>query len=197
MVYKRMMTHDDFRQQLPDYALSLLSPQQLGLIEDHIAHCDGCRKALLKERKVGRLVYSTIHNATQPDSGRLRSLMPVPRASLPACSPWNRRGWQKQLAPVILILMLAFGVFLTQRTLPAGGSFPGFVGTAYAATATSTNTPTATAVQSLPVGQTVPELETLSSVPNQPAPSKAPDHPVTTPEPLPPSVASVRQLLVQ
>ncbi len=46
-----MMTHDDYRKQLPDYALNLLSPEQLGVIEHHIAtlHLLQARLAARKE----------------------------------------------------------------------------------------------------------------------------------------------------
>jgi anti-sigma factor RsiW len=197
LVYKRMMTHDDFCKQLPDYTLNLLPPRQLGVIEHHISHCTSCRQAMLHERKIGQLVHSTINAAAQPDSTRLRTLMPKPPQK--RRSRWNQHRWQKQLAPVMLILVLALGVFLTQRVMPSG-SLPAFVTTAHAATATSTNTPTATAVQAFSAKQAgsgpvniVPE----SNKQSVPMPVSSPLRPVTTPDPLPTPVASVMQLLVQ
>ena len=192
-----MMTHEELRQQLPDYALNLLPPGQLNLVERHIAGCSSCRQAVGREREVGYLVQNTINGLTQLDSGRLRALMPDPPQKRRA--PWNHHGWQRQFAPVMLILTLLFGALLTQRSGPSGG-LPGFVTTAHAATATSTNTPTATAVQALTEKQAAQELVEMEPEINQdskPMPSNVLQHPANTPEPLPTPLASVRQLLVQ
>lgn len=187
-----MMTHDEYRQQLPDYVLNLLSPQQLGSLEHHIAQCASCRQALQREKSISRLVQSTLHVVSKPDPKRLREFMLV----LPQkrSARWNRQGWQKQLAPVMLVLFLAAGILLTQITMPSG-TLPAFVTTAHAATATSTNTPTATAAQTLSAEHAVPQPGSSIPVPHQqtmPILSNSPQTPVTTPEPLPtPAAAAI------
>lgn len=191
------MTHNDYRQQLPDYALNLLSPEQLGLIEHHIAQCGSCRQLLLREKRIGQLVRSTINVVSQPDSARLSDLMP----ELPQKRKvhWNQIGWQKRFAPAMLIIFLVLAVFLTQKTMPSG-SLPAFVSTAHAATATSTNTPTATAVQALSekqIGTGPANTQIEFSKPSIPVPLNSPQRPAATPDPLPTPVASVMQLLVQ
>lgn len=138
------MTHDDIRQQLTDYALGLLPHHKLDMVEKHLTSCSACRDAVQVERHIGQMVHSTLQIAAQPQAHRLQSLMPQPPQ--PRRLPWQRAGWQKQLAPLLVIFTLLIGAFASQRLLPSGSNLPGFVVTAYAATATSTNTPTATAI---------------------------------------------------
>ncbi len=40
----------DFERHIPDYASEKLSPRLALLVEDHVRHCVGCRRALLRER---------------------------------------------------------------------------------------------------------------------------------------------------
>jgi hypothetical protein len=153
---------------------------------------------MARERKIGQLVRSTVDVATKPDTAHMRRLMPA--------IPQQRRsglilhGWQKQLAPVVLILLLTLGGFMLNRMLPAG-SVPFLVATAHAATATSTHTPTATIAQSLPENQQANHMSNvkLSGVLNTavPIPSPGSDRPAETPDPLPTPVAAVRQVAAQ
>ncbi|MDX1413533.1 MAG: zf-HC2 domain-containing protein [Candidatus Promineifilaceae bacterium] len=192
------MKHDEFRQKLPDYALDLLSPQQLVAVEHHLAQCTSCQQALQHERKIAHLIRSSVSIASRPDVARLRELMPAPPKKKSVY--WKRSGWQKQLAPVMLVLFLSIGVFLTQISKPSG-SLPAFVSTAYAATATSTNTPTATtSVQSVSLEESTMDTGRViieSSKQIAPKPSSFPQTPVTTPEPQPTPVAAAAQLSVQ
>ncbi len=192
------MKHDDILHQIPDYVLGLLSPRQLSVVERHVAHCTVCQQSMARERKLGQLVRSTVAIATKPDSAQVQRLMPA--------IPQRRRsglilhGWQKQFAPVMLILLLILGGFMVNKMLPAG-SAPSLVATAHAATATSTYTPTATIAQSLPENQQPDRLfnVTQSGVINTvaPIPSLDPDRPVETPDPLPTPAASIRQAAAQ
>lgn len=184
------MTHDEILHQIPDYVLGLLSPNQLRAVELHVAHCPACHQMLVRERKVGQLVRSTVNVATKPDATHLQTLMPaIPRQR---AAGLGVRGWQKQLAPALLIILLLFGGFMLNQMLPAG-SVPSFVATAHASTATSTHTPTATVAQSLPENHLSGSRhsETLNSA--VPIPSPGSDYPLETPDPLPTPVAAIRQ----
>ena len=189
-----MMTHDDILRQIPDYVLGLLSAAQLNAVENHVAHCTACRQVVIRERKLGRLVRSTVEVAAEPDKARLRNLMPaIPRQRR---SGLILPGWQKQLAPAVLILLLLLGGFMLNRMLPAG-SVPSFVATAHAATATSTYTPTATLAQSISASDRLDHFSAVkqSAAVNalMPVPSADADRPLETPDPLPTPVAAVRQ----
>jgi len=185
------MTHDDILRQIPDYVLGLLSPRQLSAVEHHVAHCTACQQMLVRERKLGQLVRSTVDVATKPDAAHLRTLMPAIPQRRPSGLIFH--GWQKQLAPALLIFLLLFGGFMLNRMLPAG-SVPSLVATAHAATATSTHTPTATVVQSLPEKIQTNHItnDTHSGALNAavPIPSPGLGHPLVTPDPLPTPVAA-------
>jgi hypothetical protein len=133
--------------------------------------------------------------ATKPDTAHVRRLMPA--------IPQQRRaglilhGWQKQFAPVVLILLLMFGGFMLNRMLPAG-SAPSLVATAHAATATSTYTPTATVAESLLENQQTNYKSNVkpSGLLNTAVPIPLPvlDHPIETPDPPPTPVAAARRV---
>ena len=192
------MTHDEILHQIPDYVLGLLSPKQLGAIEQHVAYCTACRHALLRERRFGRLVRSTVDAATTPNNTRVRNLMPA--------IPQKRRlvpvlnGWQKQLVPVMLLLIMVAAGFTLNNLLPAG-SVPSLVATAYAATATSTDAPTATRIQSVPQTEAVDRLpestysDSMDTAVLVTAFSAA--SPVETPDPLPTPAAAVTLIAAQ
>jgi anti-sigma factor RsiW len=187
------MTHEDISRRIPDYVLGLLSARQLGEVEHHVAHCPDCRRLVRREKRVGQLVRLTINAATRPDATRLQRLMPaIPHRRQSVV--WHSQGWPKQLAPVLLLLLLAFGGFILQRTLPEG-SVPAFVVTAHAATATTTNTPTATLAQSSPpksAGHEPFDVQVNTAVgPAMPLPSPDSEQPLATPGPLPTPVAAI------
>lgn len=176
------MTHDEIHQQLTDYALGLLPRGKLDLVEAHLGQCSACRSALQVEKEIGQIVQGTLQIAGQSDARRLRALMPQPPQH--GRLPWQRAGWQKQLAPLFIIFTLLLGAFASQQLLPSGANLPGFVVTAYASTATSTITPTATAVAEVDdtppsgVSETGPILApALASQPpsNTPYPHPTPD----------------------
>jgi hypothetical protein len=159
-----------------------------------VSHCAACRQAMTRERKLVQLVRSTVNVATKPDAAQLRSLMPA--------VPQQRRsgsilsGWQKQLAPALLIFLLSLGGFMLNSMLPAR-SMPSFVATAHAATATSTNTPTATIVQSMPANNSLDHFsevtESTASSVAVPVPFPGSGRPLETPDPLPTPIAAVGQ----
>ena len=193
-----MMTHEDVLQSIPDYVLGLLSAKQLGVIESHVNHCVDCQRALLREKKVNHLVRTTIDTATRPDATCIKRLMPaIPHRRSTA---WNRRGWQRQLAPVLILLLLVLGGVTLQRTLP-DGSMPAFVVTAHAATATSTNTPTATVSQASPTANAHYELYdfeghvTADQILSAPNPHVASTW--ATPDPLPTPVTALVGIAAQ
>lgn len=192
------MTHEEILHQIPDYVLGLSSPKQSGAIEQHISHCATCYHAVLQERSFGRLVRSTVDAATTPNYGRIRSLMPpVPqkRRAVPVIA-----GWQKKVAPALLLMLLVIAGLTLNTMLPAG-TVPSLVATAHAATATSTYAPTATMAQSLPENEELdysPDMtysNTIDTALLVPAPSA--DRPVETPDPLPTPVAAIRQVTAQ
>ena len=189
-----MMTHDDILRQIPDYVLGLLTPSQLSVVEQHVAHCTTCQQMLGRERKLSQLVRSTVNVATKPDTTHLRTLMPaIPKQR---SAGLGLSGWQRQLAPAILIILLLLGGFMLNQMLPAG-SVPNFVATAYAATATSTHTPTATVAQSLPEKLQINHISNSRDSKAQnaavPIPSPSFGHPLVTPDPLPTPAAAIMQ----
>jgi anti-sigma factor RsiW len=192
------MTHDDILRQIPEYVLGLLSPRQLSAVEHHAAHCTVCQQSIARERKLGQLVRSTVDVATKPDTAHMRRLMPaIPQQRRPDLI---LHGWQKQLAPVILILLLILGSFMLNRMLPAG-SGPSLVATAHAATATSTYTPTATMAQSLPENQRLNHMSKVkhSGVLDTTVPISSPGsvRPAGTPDPLPTPIATIGRVVAQ
>ncbi|NCF66817.1 MAG: hypothetical protein GWP61_12645 [Chloroflexi bacterium] len=190
-----MMTHDEVSRRIPDYVLGLLSHKQLRAVEHHVAQCVDCQQTLRRERKLSQLVRVTIDTATKPEAIRLRHLMPV--VTRRQSVNWFPQRWQKQLAPILLLILLTLGGLLLQRTLPEG-SVPAFVATAHAATATTTNTPTATVAQSIPAKHAGYEqyeqhdFEERAVVgPAIPVPSPESAQALATPGPLPTPVAAL------
>ncbi len=192
------MTHEEILHQIPAYVLGLSSPKQSGAIEQHISHCATCYHAVLQERKFGRLVRSTVDAATTPNNGRIRSLMPPAPQKRRAVPVIN--GWQKKVAPALLLLLLVISGLTLNNLLPAG-AVPSLVATAHAATATSTYAPTATIVQSLPENEEMddsPDVTYSNAIDTAvlvPAPSA--DGPVETPDPLPTPVAAIKLVTAQ
>jgi hypothetical protein len=92
--------------QVTDYTLDLLPRLERIQVESHLASCLDCRQAFQREQRIGREVRLALQSAIQPDSGRLRSLMP-PIASPYLSSP--AVPWPKQLAMVSLLLTVLLG----------------------------------------------------------------------------------------
>ncbi len=188
------MTHKDILRQIPEYVLGLLPDNQSHVVERHVVHCPACQQAVASERIVGQLVQSTLDAATTPNTARLRTLMPA--------VPQRRKldlsllGWQKQLAPALLVLILLFGGLAVNSMLPEN-SVPGFVATAHAATATQTNTPTATLVQVSHEKTTAKEHVLLADGPvikaSVPKPPAGSGDLLTTPDPYPTPVAAIQR----
>lgn len=161
------MNHEQILQQIPDYALGLLPPFERQQVENHAQSCPRCQKALAEEQMLGSLVWSTIHLVTEPTPRQLRPLMPsIPRPQTPSLL----RGWQKQLAPIALLLMLLLGGLgwnAHQQTNWQTNNPMLLV-----MTATTTNTPTVTAT-------TIPSTQ----MPTSTAIAISPTYNLTTPAP--------------
>ena len=122
--------------QLIDYVLKLLPPDQEQQVEQQAALNLTLRRQLAAEREIGQLVRSTISQATAPEPGRLRQLRPAS----PAPSIWLT--WQRPLAVAgafLLMLLVAFG----WREARSYGVVPG-VAPGIAVTVTQTESPTHT-----------------------------------------------------
>jgi hypothetical protein len=133
------------QQQIPDYVLGLLSPEERFQVEQHTRSCTDCRQALARERKIEALIRQTVQVTTQPTPARLATIRPdFPRKRL---SPAVRI--LGQLAPVTLIsFLLALGLLfqLTGYSPFQGPYSPAFIATISSPTLTPTTTrlPTAT-----------------------------------------------------
>lgn len=167
------------RHQISDYVIGLLTPDERRALEIHAATCLDCQVALQRERQVALLVRETLQAAPQPTAERLRSLMPPVERRPPA--RWVTRGWQRQLAPLMVALLLLLSTF-GLRAATTQGWFQVAPGAAVeTATPTATLAQTATESPSPTVGHTA--VATQSPAPNlvryhpdQPAPA-----PIRTP----------------
>lgn len=180
------MTHSEIYQQLPDYALGLLSPVQANEIAAHLEGCPACRAAVLNERHIGELVRATLSATTRPDPAHLHRLMPpVPQQT--------RRSvlgtyWTRRLAPALVVLALVLGSFFLSAPQTKRSMSLFDVATA---TATSTNTPTATIAQQnvsagsqAPVNTGAKKMMTKDAVLESPAPLMAAPVPPQSPTPV-------------
>ncbi|MCA9997156.1 MAG: zf-HC2 domain-containing protein [Anaerolineales bacterium] len=139
------MNHEQILQQIPDYALGLLPQVERQQVESHAQGCPRCQQALANEQRLGQLVRSTLHAATEPAPRQLRPFMPpIPRRQTPSLL----HGWQKQLAPIVLLLMLLLGGMGWNARQQSNGfsNNPMLL----VMTATTTNTPTVTATKAPP-----------------------------------------------
>ncbi|MCB0005309.1 MAG: hypothetical protein KDE04_02620 [Anaerolineales bacterium] len=122
--------------QLIDYVLKLLPPEQEQQIEQQAAADLTLRRQLTAEREIGQLVRATISQAAAPEPARLRQLMPAP----PTQGIWLT--WQRPLAMAgafLLMLLVAFG----WREARSYGAVPG-TAPGVAVTVTQTEAPTHT-----------------------------------------------------
>lgn len=126
--------------QIPDYVLGLLPSIERQALERHTANCPACRQALQREHRVGQLVRSTLQTANQPKIGRLSQLMPTIPAKRP---PAVRPLWQLACLASLLILFLGGVGLRVMNPQPVWSASPTHV----AATATNTQTATATIAQ--------------------------------------------------
>ena len=165
------MNHEQILQQIPDYTLGLLPPHERQQMEIHAQSCPGCQRTLAEEQRLEQLVRSTLHLVTEPAPRQLRPLMPpIPRTQTPSLL----RGWQKQLAPIALLLMLMLGgLGWNARQQTNWSTNPPML---LVMTATTTNTPTVTATQMPPT-----QMPTSTAVANSPANHVATPAPNPTP----------------
>lgn len=168
--------------QIPDYVLGLLPSIERQALERHTANCPACRQALQRENRVGQLVRSTLQTATQPKIGRLPQLMPT----IPAKRPFitTRPLWQLACLASLLILFLGGWGLHAINPQPMWSASPTHV----AATATNTQTATATIAQFAP-----PQEETEVTQTAVPTTFLSPE-PVLTPGPVATPVAAVLTL---
>lgn len=139
---KRMMTHKEIHNQLPDYVLGLLTPGQAHEVTEHLAGCATCRQTVLGEREIGALVRDALKVTTRPDKARMSQFMPhVVRQSRQRKIVTN---WTNRLVPALVVLFVILGSLL-MRAPESKRPMSLFIRAT--ATATSTNTPTATIAQ--------------------------------------------------
>jgi hypothetical protein len=97
-------------EQLTDYVVDLLSGEEKRVVARHVAACEECRRAVQREREIGRLVHSALNSATTPKPARLQSLMPpVPGGRSPLLAllaPY------RQWAIACLLLVAMIGAFM-------------------------------------------------------------------------------------
>jgi anti-sigma factor RsiW len=173
--------------QISDYVLDLLPGNERKQVERHTSACIQCRLALQQETQLTEMARSTLQIASRPDSRRLRQLMPpVPKQHESWWSRiWQGPMWHKQLVPLGLLLILLFGAWgmwqSGQNSVWASPS-PTFL----AATATMTDVPTATIVETETAQEGMAPLTAVATVPKQPAA-------VITPAPNPTPVAALPQ----
>lgn len=106
--------------QITDYVLDLLPAEERRGVARHVAGCDACRRAVEREREIGRLVHNTVMVVTKPDYNRLRSLMPpIPARRLPfpalliaRIGPYRQWAAHGQWAIACLLLVAMMGAFL-------------------------------------------------------------------------------------
>lgn len=192
----QMMKHEDILSQIPEYISGLLPASEQRFFDRHLAYCAACQRAARRERALQRLMHSTIDLATKPDPQRMQSLMPAVPLEGTSSLVWP--GWQKRLAPALIILLLLFGGLFVNNIIPTK-NVPAFVATAHAATATSTYTPLAPTAEALPAEEQLSEgsrwAGRLIDGAAAPEPPAAWNRTVETPDPQPTPVATVRQVL--
>ena len=162
-----MMKQQHVFTQIPDYVLGLLPTSEQLQVERHTRTCPDCSLALQQESGIGPLVRSSLAAASQPPAN-LRQFMPriAPKPSL-----WQKVGfslsWQRQLAPLTLILLLFIGS-LAFNLLEGRDAWTNPLPTALAVTATLTDEPTATLTETR-AEQTMKAVQTaVSTIPSHP-----------------------------
>lgn len=168
------MTQTHVLTQLSDYVLGLLAEPERQAVARHTAVCPSCRLALQQEAGMATAVHHTIHTATAPPPRRLAQLMPQPPVTK---RPFGKRAftwpwvWQRQLAPLALVMFLAIaglGWHLTSQS----GVWTNPSATFFAATATMTDTPTVTLVKT-EAAQTQPAFTAVATLAARPDESPA------------------------
>ncbi len=190
------MKHEDILSQIPDYISGFLSTREQRIFNRHLAECSACQRTVRHERALQQLMHSTIDLATRPDPMRMERLVPPLPHGATSSLVWP--GWQKRLAPVLLILLLLFGGLFVNNFIPTK-NVPGFVATAHAATATSTYTPLAPTNQALPAREKtkadslITDHKVIEAAKSEPP--IAWDQTLETPDPQPTPVTPIRQVL--
>lgn len=137
----------EWRAMLADYALGMLPVPQAERVAFHLATCESCRSAVLKERALAQEVRAAVHTLSQPAPARLRALMPA--------APQRHTGQLLLWRPVAALALLAvlFLGSLQMNQSRAAYSLPTASTTRVVATAThvptagSTETPQISALQ--------------------------------------------------
>ncbi len=148
--------------QLQEYVLDLLPPVEREAVEQEAAQDEALRLILRRERKVGRLVRTTLQETTAPASGRIPQLMPAVPRQRPY--PWRGLTWQRSVAALSLILVIFLGSAGLYQSRQA--AITSATPTLMAVTATFTREPTATLAQleieeALPPGTAVAQSALL------------------------------------
>lgn len=133
------------RNLISDYVLDLLPRNERRQVEVHAAVCAPCRRALHRERALGRGVRDALAAVTRPPAGQ-----PPPNLArfMPPLRP-RRRFWpavldyQRPLATLGVLLLILLGSF-SLRPTGSGADWSLPSATALSATATATTAPTLT-----------------------------------------------------
>ena len=137
------MTQQHVHQQIPDYVLGLLPRKEQQHVDQHTLVCPDCCLALRHEQEWGQLVHSTLAAAAQPPANLRQFMPPAPQKSGQVPLWGFSLNWQRQLAPLTLVLFLllgSLGFYLSEQR----GLWQNPTPTALAITATLTDSPTAT-----------------------------------------------------
>jgi anti-sigma factor RsiW len=124
--------------ELSDYVLDLLAPEDRRRVASHVQRCEECREALRRERQLIHEVRDSLHVATRPAALRLGQLMPAPTAI------GRRTRFEAMMRPALALSILLV-LFLGSLQLYRPGSFgASTVATPTTLAATATVTPTGT-----------------------------------------------------
>lgn len=152
-----------FNEQVGDYVLGLLSPEDRLALETHAAVCADCRAALRDERQMTGMLRDTFGAIAQPSAQRLARMMPaypVARRTYPVYATWQRAF---AIVAVLLFLFVAnMGYQQLNHSITVASPQP----TTLALTATATIGPTATAteVAILPTDDTIEHSDNVLPV---------------------------------
>jgi len=136
------MTHQEIDRALQDYVLGLLPPARAAEVTAHLANCAACRETVRHERAIGELVHDTLAVQTRLDNAALQRRMPA----IPAMRKSGIGSLGTRFAPALVVLFLLAGVILLGEPEIEQ---PLSLFSAPTATATVTQTPTATIAQRL------------------------------------------------
>lgn len=168
---------------LSDYVLGLLTDVDSQHVSEHAASCERCRRLILQERDLLRLVRTSISAASRPSANQLDRLMPS-MSPAPPPARLDLLGRRSLTLAVLMFVVLFVGVIMP--LWQGSGRAPAYAPTALKTAMVATHTPTLTATltgapQLSP--SALAQLETVA--PAEVAPKIDAPTPVITPNPAP------------